>query len=135
MPSINLIGVPSRDVPSVWPFVEKWIVELCGKLPDAPCNGELFHECSNAEKQLWLAVDGKTPIACMITGIKEGGEVHIFLATGERLTDWAHLFHEFKQLTKAAGFKTISSFSRKGWLKALKTTNARVRRIEMVWDL
>ena len=133
--SAVLHGVPSGDVTKFWPIVEHWIDERCSRLPESHDCSALFLDCVSAKKQFWLAVDGTKPLACMITGIKDNGEVHIYLATGEQLTDWAHLFHEFKALSKSAGFRTITSWSRKGWLKALQTTQAKVRRVEMVWTL
>lgn len=138
---IELVGIPSKNVSTVWPLVEEWINEACKINPYELSPQAILNDCTSGSKQLWLAweKDEKLAYAVAVTSVRLGANNKKLaighIVTGKEHHRWAHLWKEMLDLAKANGCEQFIALARPGWKKTLEQSGARTRHVEYVWEL
>jgi hypothetical protein len=121
---MRLTGVETKDVPRVWPHVERYIENACHMGTGELTSDSLLHLCMHGMAMLGTVLDerGKV-VAAVITQMCEqpdGNRVCLILSCGgERMKNWVHLIREIETGARRYGASEVRFQGRAGWTKFL----------------
>lgn len=118
---VELVGIQSRNIESVWPsvssFIDRAIQHCDGKYTKENVKQSLL----NRDMQLWLAMSEHIEAVLVTEIISYPAKkvcTFVFLA-GEDFQRWSGLLHQIEQWAKSQGCESIELFGRPGWQKVL----------------
>jgi len=121
-----ILPVSQDDLPKAWAKVEPMIQKGLDRvdLQDRYTTHYLLRAISNQEKMLWVATDGTSIQAALVTGVVEYPtglrEMEIFIAGGEDLDKWLkQAIETLSSFAKKHGCIALSGAGRKGWIRAV----------------
>lgn len=121
-------GVPSSEVPDVWPVVSKILDPAIKRSGGRLSRASVLEGLLKREMQLWLAVDGEilgamvTQIATHPTGLKV---LVGLLVGGKDLKRWVHLWPHIEDWGRSLGCEVAEMpRGRGGWTRVFKDWNA-----------
>lgn len=120
---MELVGVRSELVDTVWPRVEPLMDRACKRSHGVYEPSDIYEALMGRTMQLWTAWDGKELVAAAVTEIRIYPRMKVLampLLAGERLKDWLEFQPTFEEYARAHGCSHLEGYARKGWLRVLK---------------
>ena len=119
----RVILVSNEDVPYIWenvlPHIEAMEPHSEGELSPV----DFYEALTNAEMQLWVAIEKKEILASMITQIvpyPRKRVLRIISIGGEDMEKWLGFMSLLEEWALSVGCTSLECWGRKGWLKVLK---------------
>ena len=118
------IALVSPDhIPHIWDSVHRHL-ELMTPHSEGELEPEDFYELlTNAEMQLWIAVDNGELIASMVTQVipyPRKQVLRIISIGGKSMDKWMQFLPIIEDWALTVGCTSLEAWGRKGWLKILK---------------
>ncbi len=123
MSDCRLIGVPTRDLESAWPFVEEMLFKGIEKVIDEFNIQDLYKFIVEKKMQLWTArCEIGEVTACAVTEVQDYPQVkicRIVLLVGEDMDTWLSLEDGIATWAGSIGCTRMEAFCRSGLKKVL----------------
>jgi len=115
--------VSPENIPKIWDTVHRHL-ELMTPHSEGELQPEDFYEAlTNAEMQLWIAINDGHIIASMVSQIipyPRKQVLRIISIAGEEMNGWIKYLPLIEDWALSAGCTSLECWGRKGWLKILK---------------
>jgi len=82
-----------------------------------------YEELTNGSMQLWVSIQGKEVLACMITQIAPYPNkqvLRIIALGGVEMDKWIHFLPDIEHWAMNIGCTALEAWGRKGWLRILQ---------------
>jgi hypothetical protein len=120
---MNIIGVPSTAVRTIWPHVEEYFASFEERAQGEVTAEELLSLVEAQHRQCWIAADNKKVWACALTRVDNNplGTVQLDFCAGEDRDKWRDkLVHEIERWAAHRGAGRVRIICRPGWTKELR---------------
>ena len=135
---MNIVGVQSHQMLAVWPHVSEHLKRFEARSGGEIKAGVLLNQCIKAERQCWIATDGKVVKACALTEIQEGPLSTVLLAfcAGVDREEWyREMIDEIERWAASKGSRRVRLIPRVGWEPSLKKLGYRKTHVVMEKDI
>lgn len=115
-----IAGVLSKDVESIWPFVEPLVQRVIDRFDMGYQSEHILEKLKARDQQLWLC--GSKGIATTeITRTAEFGVLGVPIVAGDDMNEWLDdLFNVLRNFAKQHDCKFLEGYGREGWVRQLK---------------
>ena len=119
----KIVLVSPEHIPNIWDTVHRHL-ELMTPHSEGELEPEDFYEAlTNAEMQLWVALDDGYIIASMVSQIipyPRKQILRIIAIAGKGVEQWMQFLPMVEDWALSVGCTSLECWGRKGWLKVLK---------------
>jgi hypothetical protein len=131
---MEIIAIPKERISSIWMHVEGLVRRVNEKREPWWRLQNPREKCENGHAQLWIAWDGKSVKAIVITQITVDAEpvCELALCSGDGRDEWLPFLPVIEMWAKEQGCTALIGYARQGWSKVLAGQNftERARLIE-----
>ena len=127
--SVEVIGVPSKLIPEIWPHVSHFIEQglNSGRFDNFDMD-DIYQRLLDARYQCWLCIIGNRVEAACCTMVGENKKLYILGLGGGLMPQWVDiLWRELLDFGRREGCTTIGGYGRRGWIRVLKLKNPRIQ--------
>ena len=117
---VFLVG--TEDVPAIWDHVVPFLESSQNDQREMSIE-DFFESIMNEEMHLWISIEDKELIACMISQIATYPQkkvLRIIFVGGEGMEKWIGFMSHVENFALINGCTSLEVWGRKGWLKILK---------------
>ena len=118
---IALVGYD--DIPVVWDSILSYIEEVVSHSRGEATSEHFYEELISGAMQLWVSIEGKEVLACMVTQIAPYPNkqvLRIIALGGVEMNKWIQFLPDIEHWAMGMGCTSLEAWGRKGWLKILK---------------
>ena len=115
--------VSPDDVDVVWENIAPHIRQVINKSEGEATIDDYYEHIANAAMQLWVAIEDKDILACMVTQIAPYPSkrvLRIIALGGVDMERWIDFLPDIEHWAMGMGCTSLEAWGRKGWLKVLK---------------
>ena len=115
--------VSPEDVSVVWPSILEYVEEVVSHSQGEATSDHYYEELTSGTMQLWVSIEGKEVLACMITQIAPYPNkqvLRIIALGGVEMDKWIHFLPDIEHWAMNIGCTALEAWGRKGWLRILQ---------------
>ena len=115
--------VSPDDVDVVWENIAPHIRQVINKSEGEATIDDYYEHIANAAMQLWVAIEDKDILACMVTQIAPYPSkrvLRIIALGGVDMERWIDFLPDIEHWAMGMGCTSLEAWGRRGWLKVLK---------------
>jgi len=115
--------VSPEDVSVVWPSILEYIEEVVSHSQGEATSENFYEDLTSGSMQLWVSIEGKEVLACMITQISPYPNkrvLRIVALGGVEMDKWIQFLPDIEHWAMNMGCTSLEAWGRKGWLRVLK---------------
>ena len=115
--------VPPEQIPYVWEKVEEHLLRMAPHSEGELEPDDFFDSLTDGDMQLWLAIENKEIIACMISQFATYPQkrvLRIIFISGDGMDRWIENFPMVENFALMNGCTFLEVWGRKAWVKILK---------------
>jgi hypothetical protein len=115
--------VSPDDVHVIWPSILEYVEEVVSHSQGEMTSENFYEELTNGSMQLWVSIEGKEVLACMITQIAPYPNkqvLRIIALGGVEMDKWIQFLPDIEHWAMGIGCTALEAWGRKGWLRILQ---------------
>ena len=115
--------VSPEDVHVIWPSILEYVEEVVSHSQGEMTSENFYEELTNGSMQLWVSIEGKEVLACMITQIAPYPNkqvLRIIALGGVEMDKWIQFLPDIEHWAMNIGCTALEAWGRKGWLRILQ---------------
>ena len=115
--------VTSDDVHVVWDSILPYIEEVVSHSQGEASSEHYYEELTSGNMQLWVSIEGKEVLACMVTQIAPYPNkrvLRILALGGVEMEKWIQFLPDIEHWAMGIGCTALEAWGRKGWLRILQ---------------
>ena len=115
--------VSPDDVHVIWPSILEYVEEVVSHSQGEMTAENFYEELTNGSMQLWVSIEGKEVLACMITQIAPYPNkqvLRIIALGGVEMEKWIQFLPDIEHWAMNVGCTSLEAWGRKGWLRILQ---------------
>ena len=115
--------VSPDDVHVIWPLILEYVEEVISHSQGEVTSESFYEELTSGSMQLWVSIEGKEVLACMITQIAPYPDkrvLRIIALGGVEMDKWISFLPDIEHWAMNLGCTSLEAWGRKGWLRVLK---------------
>jgi hypothetical protein len=115
--------VSPDDVHVVWKSILPYVEGVISHSQDEMTAENFYEELTNGSMQLWVSIERKEILACMITQIAPYPNkrvLRVIALGGVEMDKWISFLPDIEHWAMTIGCTSLEAWGRKGWLRVLK---------------
>ena len=115
--------VSPEDVSVVWPSILEYVEEVVSHSQGEATSDHYYEELTSGTMQLWVSIEGKEVLACMVTQIAPYPNkqvLRIIALGGVEMEKWIQFLPDIEHWAMNVGCTSLEAWGRKGWLRILQ---------------
>jgi len=115
--------VSPDDVHVIWPSILEYVEEVVSHSQGEATSDHYYEELTSGTMQLWVSIEGKEVLACMVTQIAPYPNkqvLRIIALGGVEMEKWIQFLPDIEHWAMNVGCTSLEAWGRKGWLRILQ---------------